>query len=244
MKTEPITSPVKEKDTNKFNEVSEKVKDKKNAKVNALSEHRKDEKKKVINGDHFSEKVTVNEKLNDSEIVENNINKFESEETNKEEKIEVDVDDDRSRSSPESQIQMEHSYSLPRERDPSSSNSPASETEMRKKQEVFTRDHDYSSKAKSPLTPKLDDNRYGKSSTKDIKKSSEKLISHLLDTYLKPEKKVQLTRYKERDLIGEMTVLYEFLTKGEFTFLLESKYEDRRESKELVRIALALMYVI
>lgn len=183
--------------------IKEKIKDR----TNELNEKRKKQKMEIVNGDHFSEKVIA------SDLGEN-VNKLTVEKLGKEEIMNVDVDDEPSRSSPESQIQIEHSYSLPRDRDPSSSNSPASENELKKKQEVFTRDHDYTSKAKSPLTPKLDDNnKFGKSTVKEIKKSSEKLISHLLDTYLKPEKVVPV-KYKERNLIEEMTVLYEFLTKG------------------------------
>ncbi|KAL0267027.1 UNVERIFIED_CONTAM: hypothetical protein PYX00_009406 [Menopon gallinae] len=202
-------TPVKESYRNKVNKFSEPSKDGTRQKEGELLEKRKSEKMEIINGDHFSEKESVGE-----EVVEKDINKLPRDELSvKTDKVDIDLDDERSRSSPESQIQIEHSYSLPRDRDPSSSNSPVNENEIRKKQEVFTRDHDYTSKAKSPLTPKLDDNKYGKSTAKEIKKSSGKLISHLLDTYLKPEK-IAPTRYKERDLIGEMTVLYEFLTKG------------------------------
>lgn len=198
-----------------MNKFSEPSKDKTRQKEGELLEKRKSEKMEIINGDHFSEKESVG-----AGVVEKDINKLPRDELSvKTDKVEIDLDDERSRSSPESQIQIEHSYSLPRDRDPNStSNSPINENEIRKKQEVFTRDHDYTSKAKSPLTPKLDDNKYGKSTAKEIKKSSGKLISHLLDTYLKPEK-IAPTRYKERDLIGEMTVLYEFLTKGEFVFI-------------------------
>lgn len=179
-------------------------------KENELTDKRKMEKMEIINGDHFSEKMS------DSEIVDKDVNKLDND-ASKDEKIEVDVDDDRSRSSPESQIQIEHSYSRPKDRNQSSSDSPASESEIRKKQEIYTREHDYTSKAKSPLTPKLDDNRYEKSSTKEIKKSSEKLVSHLLDTYLKPEKVVP-TRFRERDYEGEINVCFEFLTKGKKIF--------------------------
>lgn len=215
-KVEKRATPVKTPDKNNYKDFSTKelVKETVNERTNELTDKRKKQKMEIINGDHFSEKTVG------SDVVENNINnKLGSEKLEKEESMDVDVDDEPSRSSPESQIQIEHSYSLPRDRDPSSSNSPASETELKKKQEVFTRDHDYTSKAKSPLTPKLDDNKYGKASVKEIKKSSEKLISHLLDTYLKPEK-VAPVKYKERNVIEEMTVLYEFLTKGWFYVLL------------------------
>lgn len=179
--------------------------------TNELIDKRKIERMEVINGDHFSEKINAVSDKVEKDVVK----KLESDERVKDEKVDVDMDDERSRSSPESQIQIEHSYSR-KERNPSSSNSPASESELRKKQEMYTREHDYTSKsAKSPLTPKLDDNRYGKSSTKEIKKSSEKLVSHLLKTYLPIEKTVP-TRFKERDYEGEVNVCFEFLTKGNF----------------------------
>ncbi|KAK6640665.1 hypothetical protein RUM44_012362 [Polyplax serrata] len=208
MKEDLRSSHIKKSDKNNYKDytVTDLIKDKIKDRTNELNDKRKKQKLEIINGDHFSEKVMG------GDLVES-VSKLTPEKSKKEENVDVDVDDEPSRSSPESQIQIEHSYSLPRDRDPSSSNSPSSENELKKKQEVFTRDHDYTSKAKSPLTPKLDDNKFGKSTAKEIKKSSEKLISHLLDTYLKPEKVVPV-KYKERNLIEEMTVLYEFLTKG------------------------------
>ena len=208
MNTEKKSVQNKNADKNNYKDVTvnDHKSEKFNDRTNELNDKRKRQKMEIINGDHYSEKVS------DSLLVDN-VSKYGSVKLGKDEALEIDVEDEPSRSSPESQIQMEHSYSLPRERDPSSSNSPASESEIKKKQEAFTLDHDYTTKSKSPLTPKLDDNKFGKTTVKEIKKSSEKLISHLLDTYLKPEK-VTPVKYKERNLIEEMTVLYEFLTKG------------------------------
>lgn len=107
----------------------------------------------------------------------------------------------------ENLISVEHSYSLPK---------------VPKKENVddkpavasWIHDHDYSGHMPEPKPLPLKENASVKSTTKERKKKSEKLVSHLLDSYLKKVPPPKPKLYSPRDPLKEMMTCYEFLTKG------------------------------
>lgn len=145
----------------------------------------------------------------------------------------VENDMEEEEGSPAPQIAMEHSYSLPPEKDPSSSPASIAESDGSVKRKLlqyqksqqspeeaaFNHDHGYMmSQPKTPpkpLAPVIDDNE-----TMITPKSKKPRKSFKFDGALTTPKKSRVSQsaqpviFGKRDIMAEMTVLYEFLTRG------------------------------
>ncbi|PSN52923.1 hypothetical protein C0J52_03017 [Blattella germanica] len=142
--------------------------------------------------------------------------------------IAMEHDADEDEGSPAPQIAMEHSYSLPPQHDPCSS--PGSEGSIKRKfsqhpkaqqspeEAAFNHDHGYMMpQSKTPLSSSFED-----SDTMKTPKSKKPRKSLKFESPVTPPKKpqtkmvppVQPVVFAKRDIVAEMTVLYEFLTRG------------------------------
>jgi hypothetical protein len=154
--------------------------------------------------------------------------------------VENDVEEEEG--SPAPQIAMEHSYSLPPQKDPSSSPASIAESDSSVKRKLsqqspeeaaFNHDHGYMmSQPKTPpkpLAPLMEDNE-----TMITPKSKKPRKSYTFEGSLATQKKSRISQsappvvFGKRDIMSEMTVLYEFLTRGidaEDVSYLSSSYE-------------------